>query len=111
MTQGMVAGKVAIVTGAGRGIGRAIATLMAREGARVVICDIGASLDGQGADTGPAQAVDDIRRSGGEALASTLSIAAPESADEIVRQDPRPSAVSISWSTTQVSCATASSTA
>jgi NAD(P)-dependent dehydrogenase (short-subunit alcohol dehydrogenase family) len=74
------------VTGAGRGIGRAIATLMAREGARVVVCDIGANLDGQGADAGPAQeAVDEIRRHGGEALASTLSIAGPESADEIVR--------------------------
>jgi NAD(P)-dependent dehydrogenase (short-subunit alcohol dehydrogenase family) len=51
-----------------------------------VVCDIGANLDGQGADAGPAQeAVDEIRRHGGEALASTLSIAEPESADEIVR--------------------------
>jgi hypothetical protein len=46
MTQGIVAGKVAIVPGAGRGI----AALMAREDARVVVCDIGAGLDGQGAD-------------------------------------------------------------
>ncbi len=47
MAQGIVAGKVAVVTGAGRGIGRAIALLMAQEGARVLVCDIGASLDGK----------------------------------------------------------------
>jgi len=77
-------GKVAIVTGAGRGIGRGIAMLLAQEGARVVVCDIGASLEGAGTDAGPAQAVVDEIRRGGEAIASTLSIAEPKNADEIV---------------------------
>jgi len=83
---GMVAGKVAIVTGAGRGIGRGIALTMAREGAAVVVCDIGASLEGAGTDASPAQeVVDEIKRGGGEAMASTLSIAEPKNADEIVK--------------------------
>ena len=83
---GIVAGKVAIVTGAARGIGRGIALLMAQEGARVVVCDIGASLDGAGTDNGPAQdVVNEIRKAGGEAIASTLSISEPGNADKIVK--------------------------
>jgi NAD(P)-dependent dehydrogenase (short-subunit alcohol dehydrogenase family) len=86
MAEGIVAGKVAIVTGAGRGIGRAIALLMAAEGARVLVNDVGASLDGSGTDTAPAQqVVEEIKKAGGEALASTLSITEPKNADEIVR--------------------------
>src|SRR6202790_3449628 len=82
----IVAGKVAIVTGAARGIGRGIALLMAQEGAKVVVCDIGASLDGAGADAEPAQqVVTEIKQAGGQAIASTLSISEPENADKIVK--------------------------
>jgi NAD(P)-dependent dehydrogenase (short-subunit alcohol dehydrogenase family) len=82
----IVAGKTAIVTGAGRGIGRGIAMLMAAEGANVMVCDIGASLDGAGTDAGPAQeTVDAIKKAGGKALASTLSIVEPKNAEQIVK--------------------------
>jgi NAD(P)-dependent dehydrogenase (short-subunit alcohol dehydrogenase family) len=83
---GIVDGKVAIVTGAGRGIGRAIALLMAQEGARVLVNDVGASLDGSGADSGPAQqVVEEIAQAGGKAVASALSISDPKNADRIVQ--------------------------
>lgn len=83
---GIVSGKTAIVTGAGRGIGRTIAMLMASEGARVVVCDIGASLQGAGLDDSPAQeTVDAIKKAGGVAIASTLSIAEPKNGDLIVK--------------------------
>jgi NAD(P)-dependent dehydrogenase (short-subunit alcohol dehydrogenase family) len=81
----MMEGKVAIVTGAGGGIGRDIALAMAREGARLVVNDLGASMTGEGANAGPAQqVVDEIRAFGGEAVANTDSVADPSAAQRIV---------------------------
>jgi NAD(P)-dependent dehydrogenase (short-subunit alcohol dehydrogenase family) len=83
---GIVSGRTAIVTGGGRGIGRGIAMLMAQEGARVVVCDIGASLQGAGTDASPAhETVEAIKKAGGEAIASTLSIVEPKNAEQIVK--------------------------
>ena len=67
---GVLEGKVAAITGAGRGIGRGEALLFAREGARVVVNDLGGAWDGSGADQrAAAQVVDEIRAAGGEAVA------------------------------------------
>jgi NAD(P)-dependent dehydrogenase (short-subunit alcohol dehydrogenase family) len=82
----MMAGKAVIVTGAGRGIGAAIAKLMAREGAQVVVNDIGASLAGEGGDQTPAQqVVEEIRTAGGEAVPNYDSVAEFASAAKIVQ--------------------------
>ena len=73
---GLLDGKVAIVTGAGRGIGREEALLLASEGAKVVVNDVGGARTGEGHDEGPAQqVVDEITKAGGEATANTDSVA------------------------------------
>jgi len=83
----VLAGKVAVVTGAGRGIGRAIAHAMAAHGARVVVNDVGAAVDGSVADSGCAgSAVREIEAAGGTALAHTESIATPGGAKSLVER-------------------------
>jgi len=82
----LLQGKVVVVTGAGGGIGRDFAHAMAAQGAKVVVNDVGASVSGEGRDTGPAQkVVDEIAAAGGSAVASTDSVAEWEAANRIVK--------------------------
>ena len=79
-------GQVAIVTGAGHGLGRQHALALAARGARVVVNDLGGTVDGSGSDTGPAQQVaDEISAAGGEAVADTSSVASQQGGEAIVR--------------------------
>jgi NAD(P)-dependent dehydrogenase (short-subunit alcohol dehydrogenase family) len=83
---GMVQGKVVVITGAGGGIGRDFALSFAREGAKVVVNDIGASVSGEGGSAGPAQAVvNEIKALGGEAVANTDSVSEAASAGKIIQ--------------------------
>lgn len=77
--------RVAVITGAGRGLGREYALLLASRGAKVVVNDSGGSLTGDGSDAAPAQAVvDEIVSAGGQAVAATDSVATPEGGQAIV---------------------------
>jgi NAD(P)-dependent dehydrogenase (short-subunit alcohol dehydrogenase family) len=79
-------GRVAVVTGAGRGIGAGIARLLAARGAAVVVNDLGAELDGSGADKGPAaQVVQEITAAGGSAVADGGDVSDPDQAEGLVR--------------------------
>ena len=79
-------GKVAVITGAGRGIGRGHALLFAAEGAKVMVNDLGGAADGTGAAKGPAdEVVEEIKKAGGEAIANYDSVTTPEGGENIIK--------------------------
>jgi NAD(P)-dependent dehydrogenase (short-subunit alcohol dehydrogenase family) len=85
--RGLCEGRVVVVTGAGRGLGRSHALAFAAEGAKVVVNDLGAELDGSGGSSGPAgEVVDEIRAAGGEAVADGADVADWEQARALVAQ-------------------------
>ena len=78
--------RVAVVTGGGRGLGRAYALLLAARGAKLIVNDLGGSLRGDGLDAGPAQdVVDEIKAAGGEAVACTESVSTVQGGKAIVQ--------------------------
>jgi NAD(P)-dependent dehydrogenase (short-subunit alcohol dehydrogenase family) len=84
---GKLEGKTAIITGAGRGIGREVALRFASEGARVIVNDLGVSVDGEGKDDTPAQqVVNEIKSRGGIALANYNDVSDMDQAEDLVRQ-------------------------
>jgi NAD(P)-dependent dehydrogenase (short-subunit alcohol dehydrogenase family) len=79
-------GRVAVITGSGRGLGREYALLLASKGAKVVVNDPGPAMSGEGVDAGPAEAVvREIKAAGGEAVANTSSVATPEGGKAIIQ--------------------------
>src|SRR3989442_2301722 len=86
MQMGALEGRVAVITGAGRGLGREHSLLFASEGAKVVVNDLGGAGDGTGSDAGPAhEVVDEIKAAGGEALAETSDISSWDGAQALIQ--------------------------
>jgi NAD(P)-dependent dehydrogenase (short-subunit alcohol dehydrogenase family) len=84
---GILEGRVAIITGAGRGIGREHALMMAAQGAKIVVNDLGAEMDGTGGGTGPAgEVVEEIRGMGGEAVVNGADVSDWEAAQGMINQ-------------------------
>jgi len=84
---GLLDGKVAIITGSGGGIGRAHALLMAKEGAKIVVNDLGGTRDGAGTSESAAnQVVDEIKKAGGEATTSYDNVSTAEGAANLVKK-------------------------